>query len=213
MFIGAICHDLDHRGFNNKFMIDIGSPLAAIAKPIVLEIRVVDEDGLTPVTPVTLVIRVKPDARPRVAAEMLTTTVLPTGSPRLSWRVADDHGIRAVAVVLEPVAAAGETEATSIALAPMPPAGWIAGDRLPLEGSVRVPLAALGLKKGDQVRVTLTATDYRGSGKGQTSSSEPIMLDITDESGILAALSETDERSAKQLETIIERQLGVGGTR
>jgi hypothetical protein len=39
------------------------------------------------------------------------------------------------------------------------------------------------------------------------------MLDITDESGILAALSETDERSAKQLETIIERQLGVGGTR
>ena len=78
---------------------------------------------------------------------------------------------------------------------------------------MRVPLAALGLRKGDQVRVTLTATDYRGSGKGQTSSSEPIMLDITDESGILAALSETDERSAKQLETIIERQLGVGGTR
>jgi len=24
MFIGALCHDLDHRGFNNKFMIDIG---------------------------------------------------------------------------------------------------------------------------------------------------------------------------------------------
>ena len=22
MFVGAICHDLDHRGFNNKFMID-----------------------------------------------------------------------------------------------------------------------------------------------------------------------------------------------
>jgi hypothetical protein len=144
---------------------------------------------------------------------MLTTAVLPTGSPRLSWRVADDHGIRAVAVVLEPVTAAGETEATSIAVAPMPPAGWIAGDSLPLEGSVRVPLAVLGLKKGDQVRVTLTATDYRGSGKGQTSSSEPIVLDITDESGILAALSETDERSAKELETIIERQLGVGGTR
>ena len=200
-------------GPSNWILPAASSPLAAVAKPIVLEVRVVDEDGLAPATPVTLVIRVKPDARPRVAAEMLTTTVLPTGSPRLSWRVADDHGIRAVAVVLEPVTASGETEATSIAVAPMPPAGWIAGDRLPLEGSVRVPLAALGLRKGDQVRVTLTATDYRGSGKGQTSSSEPIMLDITDESGILAALSETDERSAKQLETIIERQLGVGGTR
>jgi hypothetical protein len=190
-----------------------GSPLAAIAKPTAVEIRVVDEDGLAPATPVTLAIRVKPDARPRVVAEMLTTAVLPTGSPRLSWRVADDHGIRDVAVVLEPVTTAGAANATSIAVTSMPPAGWIAGDRLPLEGSVRVPLAALGLKKGDQVRVTLTATDYRGSGKGQTSSSEPIVLDITDESGILAALSETDERSAKELETIIERQLGVGGTR
>lgn len=190
-----------------------GSPLAAVVKPTAVEVHVIDEDGLAPATPVTLAIRVKPDARPRVAAEMLTTTVLPTGFPRLSWRVADDHGIRAVAVVLEPVTAAGETKATSIAVVPMPPAGWIAGDRLPLEGSVRVPLAALGLKKGDQVRVTLMSTDYRGSGNGQTSSSEPIVLDITDESGILAALSETDERSAKQLETIIERQLGVGETR
>lgn len=190
-----------------------GSPLAAVAKPTAVEIRVIDEDGLAPATPVTLAIRVKPDARPRVAAEMLTTTVLPTGSPRLSYRVADDHGIREIAVVLEPMTAAGETAAKSITVAPLPPSGWIAGDQLPLAGSVRVPLAALGLTKGDQVRVTLKATDYRGAATGQSSTSEPIVLDITDEAGILAALSETDERSAKQLETIIERQLGVGGTR
>jgi hypothetical protein len=190
-----------------------GSPLAAVAKPTAVEIRVIDEDGLAPATPVTLAIRVKPDARPRVAAEMLTTTVLPTGSPRLSYRVADDHGIREIAVVLEPVTAAGEAAAKSITVAPLPPAGWIAGDQLPLAGSVRIPLAALGLTKGDQVRVILKATDYRGTATGQSSTSEPIVLDITDEAGILAALSETDERSAKQLETIIERQLGVGGTR
>lgn len=29
-WVGAICHDLDHRGYNNKFMIDIQSPLAKI---------------------------------------------------------------------------------------------------------------------------------------------------------------------------------------
>ena len=29
-WVGAICHDLDHRGFNNKFMIDIKSPLAQV---------------------------------------------------------------------------------------------------------------------------------------------------------------------------------------
>ena len=37
MFIGGLCHDLDHRGFNNKFMIDIGSPLAAIYSTSTME--------------------------------------------------------------------------------------------------------------------------------------------------------------------------------
>ena len=37
MFVGALCHDLDHRGFNNKFMIDIGSPLAAIYSTSTME--------------------------------------------------------------------------------------------------------------------------------------------------------------------------------
>ncbi len=200
-------------GTSNWTLPAAGSPLASLAKPTAVEIRVVDVDGLAPAAPVMLVIRVKPDARPRVAAEILTHTVLPTGSPRLSWRVADDHGIRDLLVVLEPLTAAGEAAAQSLAVVSMPPTGWIAGDQLPLEGSLRVPLAGLGLKKGDQVRVTLKATDYRGSADGQTASSEPIVIDITDEAGILAALSEADDRSAKQIETIIERQLGVGGTR
>ena len=37
MFVGAICHDLDHRGFNNKFMLDVGSPLAAIYSTSTME--------------------------------------------------------------------------------------------------------------------------------------------------------------------------------
>jgi cAMP and cAMP-inhibited cGMP 3',5'-cyclic phosphodiesterase 10 len=37
MYIGAVCHDLDHRGFNNKFMIDVGSPLAAIYSTSTME--------------------------------------------------------------------------------------------------------------------------------------------------------------------------------
>ena len=30
LFVGALCHDLDHRGKNNKFMLDTASPLASI---------------------------------------------------------------------------------------------------------------------------------------------------------------------------------------
>ncbi|KAF5297414.1 hypothetical protein FQR65_LT01345 [Abscondita terminalis] len=37
MFIGALCHDLDHRGKNNKFMLDTESPLAAIYSTSTME--------------------------------------------------------------------------------------------------------------------------------------------------------------------------------
>lgn len=30
LFVSALCHDLDHRGKNNKFMLDTASPLATI---------------------------------------------------------------------------------------------------------------------------------------------------------------------------------------
>ncbi|RXG72469.1 putative 3',5'-cyclic phosphodiesterase pde-5 [Armadillidium vulgare] len=37
LFIGALCHDLDHRGKNNKFLLDTDSPLAAIYTTSTLE--------------------------------------------------------------------------------------------------------------------------------------------------------------------------------
>jgi hypothetical protein len=90
--------------------------------------------------------------------------------------------------------------------------GWVGRDRLPVEGTVAVPIASLGLRPGDQVRLTVRAADYRGKADGRTATSDPILLDITDESGIIASLSESDERSAGQLEAIIERELKAGGT-
>ncbi len=66
------------------------------------------------------------------------------------------------------------------------------------------------LVKGDQLKVTFEVTDYRGTSAGQSTVAEPIVLQVTDESGVLAAISESDERSAKQLDVIIKRQLGIG---
>lgn len=37
LFIGALCHDLDHRGKNNKFMLDTESPLATIYSTSTME--------------------------------------------------------------------------------------------------------------------------------------------------------------------------------
>lgn len=37
LYVGALCHDLDHRGKNNKFMLDTESPLAAIYSTSTME--------------------------------------------------------------------------------------------------------------------------------------------------------------------------------
>ena len=37
LLVGTICHDIEHRGFNNKFMIDIGTPLASVYSTSTME--------------------------------------------------------------------------------------------------------------------------------------------------------------------------------
>ena len=83
-----------------------------------------------------------------------------------------------------------------------------------------MPLAGLKLAKGDRVKLTLEATDYRGENEqgepagrmpvGTVQASEPLVLEISDESGVLAAITEADPRSEEQLNEIIKRQLGIG---
>ena len=70
----------------------------------------------------------------------------------------------------------------------------LAARQLTLRGRFVLDLAPLALAKGDQVRVTLEAVDYRGDGPGASAQSEPIVFQVTDESGILAGLVEADER-------------------
>ncbi|XP_037926477.1 probable 3',5'-cyclic phosphodiesterase pde-5 isoform X2 [Hermetia illucens] len=52
LFIGSLCHDLDHRGKNNKFMLDTASPLAAIYSTSTMEhhhfnqtVTILQQDG------------------------------------------------------------------------------------------------------------------------------------------------------------------------
>jgi hypothetical protein len=67
------------------------------------------------------------------------------------------------------------------------------------------------------VKLTLEVTDYRGENEqgqpvGQSHASESLVLEISDESGVLAAIGEADERSEQRLTDIIKRQLGIGET-
>ena len=72
-------------------------------------------------------------------------------------------------------------------------------------------MAPLGLAKGDRLAVTLQVVDYRGSGQeGRATLSEPLVFQVTDERGILAAMAEADRESAGRLKTMIQRQIEVG---
>ncbi len=80
--------------------------------------------------------------------------------------------------------------------------------QLPYLGKHKLDFAPFDLKKGDQVILVLEVTDYRGTRPGKTALSEKIQLEITDESGVIAASSEFDERAARVLDELLKVQTG-----
>jgi len=80
--------------------------------------------------------------------------------------------------------------------------------QLPYLGKYNLSLAPYELKKGDQVKVVLEITDDRGTQAGKSANSDPIFLTITDESGVIAASSEYDERAARVLDELLKVQTG-----
>ncbi|HEX4148845.1 MAG TPA: DUF4175 family protein, partial [Pirellulales bacterium] len=179
-------------------------PLAEVMEPIQYEVQVTDEDGLELAEPVRGFIRIKADRPPRVTAALVTQHVLPSGKPTITYGVADDYGIAQVLFNVQIVHEPGTLEERQLPLqVPAPPAKLLQG-RFPLD------LSSMQLAKGDELKITLEACDYRGERPGKMSLGQPLLLHVTDERGVLAAMAETDQRSAKQLDSIIERQLGIG---
>jgi hypothetical protein len=189
------------------FLDSAETPLERVDKPLRYEIQVIDEDDLQLENPIQGFVRIKADQKPRVTAEVITRFILPTASPQIKFHAVDDYGVKEVLAHLE---ASGEgIETTS----PEPIRIWPAkksASEPSVKDTYRLNLTPLGLKKGCELKVTLEAIDERGAAPGQSGRSETIVFQVTDESGILAAISESDERSAKQLDDIIKRQLGIG---
>lgn len=197
-------------------LVSADSPLRRVTKPLRWQLSAVDEDGLAPETPVTGSIRIKADGRPRITGDVVTHFVLPSGTPKIEYRASDDYGIKELSILLETIggkASAATPAVVTRQLRKIAAGQWIGRDEMPIKDAYTLNLKSLNLQKGDQLRATLQVVDYRGEGEGQLAQSEPIVFQVTDESGVLAAISESDERSVHQLDAIIQRQLGVGGTR
>ncbi len=187
-----------------------GSPLAQVLQPLRYAVQVTDADGLQLERPIEGLVRIKADYPPQVAATAVTQYVLPTARPTIAWSASDDYGLARVTLVPAVVHADGtEEQRPEMTLYALPP-----GSQPPKsfqQQKYAFQLAPLGAVKGDQIKVTLCATDFRGQeDRGKSTWSDPLVFQVTDEEGILAAMVEQERQSLRQLETMIQTQIGVG---
>jgi len=201
-----------------------GTPLGAVVDQIQYAIQVKDAYGRRS-EPRDGTIRIQADNPPRIEAKTNTPFVLPAARPAIHFAAVDDYGLDRVSAIREVIHKNNDIEKDEVEIYKLLP-----GQRLlrvirdttkDAAGKPYTPyildLAEVKLKegkklvKGDKVRVTLQAEDYRGKRQGKQALSEPLVFQVTDEQGILEGMQEYDRKSAQQLQTMIQRQLGIGG--
>ncbi|MBI1312337.1 hypothetical protein GC176_13690 [bacterium] len=187
-----------------------GTPLASVDQPFQYRVEATDRQELKIESPLHGTVRLRTDQSPRVALSARTRRVIPTAHLPVEWSASDDFGLASVTARVQISTEEGEVSETEIPIVTAAPGKPTAQS---LRDTFRIDLAALKLNKGDELRVTFAATDFRGNAEPQTSYSEPVLLNVTDRQGILSGLLETDEDSAQQLDAIIRRELGIGETR
>ncbi len=195
-------------GKDESWSLPPGSPLAPVRQGWSYEIHAEDEHGLSLKPPIAGSIRLQPDRAPRVASAVVTKLVIPTAKPRLAYGAVDDYGVSQIRVQVEVTRSSGETETKTRILKQVPTEN---GAPSVVREEIRLDLTPYKLEKGDEIRLTVEALDYRGGLEPKVGSGEPLLLKVTDRSGILAGLNESDQYSVKQLDTIIQRELGIGG--
>lgn len=195
------------------------TPLAAIKQEVGYEVQVTNKEGLTLESPLRGFIQLKPDRPPSAVANVIHRLVLPSAKPIVDFRLSDDFGVSSALVQLQ-IERRGVDNSTEAASGPVPTSITIPldphplrRDNLPYRGQFPLELTPMKLAKGDLLKVTLQVTDYRGEAAGKEYVSEPLLLEVSDESGVLAEITSADELSEKRLNDVIKQQLGVGEKR
>lgn len=196
-----------------------GAPLNQVAAPYRLRFEITDNEGLKPEKPIEVYVRIRPDRPPTGSARVVHRAVLPSATPVIEYSVNDDFGIAEawLDLQIERVRPSVLNDADESAPA-VETAKEVLFDKkisaknLPFSGTHELKLSPLRLIKGDRVKITLNVVDDRGKLPGKAFVAESLTLEITDESGVLAVIAESDEESEKRLTEIIQKQLGIGET-
>jgi len=182
--------------------------LADIRRPIEFLVQAEDIDKFRPAEPLKGSIGLRPDLPPTVAAEIVTKWVLPAGKPSIAYDAADDLGIQGLAVTRQVLRSDGSTTTDRVEI---PLVGANQGPATKLAGKFSLPLDGLQLVKGDKVTIRVEARDRRADSGRAVAQSEPHTLEVTDEQGLYEAMAETDQRSARKMDEIIQKQLMMTG--
>ena len=199
---GAASDGLDHWR-----LVTENTPLAAVLGPLAYTIEAKDQDGLRPPQPIQGFIRLRADRPPRIFGTIGARNVRSTAKQPIAYQATDDFGVNSIRLRVQVGKPNGgdamdDGEERVYEIRPH-------GKPAPrIDGTYTLNLGELRLEKGDQVTVVLEAEDYRGQNEGRVAQSEPLVMFVTDESGVLADLTELDEQAARQFEAIIK--LGIG---
>ncbi len=183
---------------------------AVVSETLRYQIQATDQEGLQLETPIHGTIRLRTDQPPRLAISARTRNVVATAQPPIIWSASDDFGLSRVVARIQIARADGEVSESEVEVAASPKGK---SRQTSIRGTYPLDLSAMKLVKGDELKVTFAAYDYRGDAEPAVSYSEPIQLQLTDRQGILSGLLETDEESARQLDAIIRRELGIGDSK
>ncbi len=189
------------------FLDPAGTPFEDVRQPITFTVAATDQDGLAPAEPIVGSIRLRSDRTPRVTASAVVRKVLPAAKPVVTYEASDDFGLQAMRALMTIRRSDGALEEAEM---PLPLEGT---EVQAFQGRHALDLSGLNLMAGDRIVVTVEAQDTRGDRPGETGTAEPITLEVTDRTGLLTTLLQTDEESADRLDAIIRQELGIGGDR
>jgi len=186
---------------------------------VAIAVSLLDTDGLENREPIGFILAAVPDEPPTLALRLrgISTAVTPRARLPVVGTIADDHGLAAAALVVEPVAkaAGGGARAGSAAEGAAPaapgqsfPVGRIAAGaavvEFPFDAPEWLALEPLGLATGTRIALTVRASDACGLPPGpNTATSDTWPLDVVTPEELLAMLEAREIILRRRFESVV----------
>jgi len=219
MVVAGVAHPLQEASGDGRLwkLPSQGTPFSEITEPIEYKIEAIDEDDLKPLDEIGGAIELVTDLPPSIEADIANrheVHVLPTAKPRIRYRINDDYGVGGLTMELTVRRGGVDAAPQSFPIPIQESTAPVPVSRLPLDAKFSFDLADFQVSKGDEVKIVLSATDYRGRRRGRSTPSAPLTLKITDQIGALTAITqEADTESERMIRQIINRAAGIERTK